>query len=81
MILDNVGGETEQWALGLLKSWEGAKYVTLVSPFLHNTDAMGLLDGTIRSGFSLHNKAIQVNKHLSLLTVLVNLLTQKRTGE
>jgi len=59
LILDNVGGETEQWAMGLLKSWEGAKYVTLVSPFLHNTDAMGLLDGTIRSGFSLHNKAIQ----------------------
>ncbi|XP_071776370.1 NAD(P)H oxidoreductase RTN4IP1, mitochondrial-like [Centroberyx gerrardi] len=59
VILDNVGGDTEQWALGLLKPWSGAKYVTLVTPFLLNTDSMGLLDGAIRSGFTLHNKALQ----------------------
>uniref|UniRef100_A0A668A2L4 NAD(P)H oxidoreductase RTN4IP1, mitochondrial n=1 Tax=Myripristis murdjan TaxID=586833 RepID=A0A668A2L4_9TELE len=59
VILDNVGGETEQWALSLLKPWSGAKYVTLVTPFLLNTDSMGLLDGIVRSGFTLHNKAIQ----------------------
>ncbi|XP_041832621.1 reticulon-4-interacting protein 1 homolog, mitochondrial-like isoform X2 [Melanotaenia boesemani] len=59
VILDNVGGDTEQWALGLLKPWSGAKYVTLVSPLLLNTDSMGLLDGTFHAGYTLHNKAIQ----------------------
>ncbi|XP_056150233.1 reticulon-4-interacting protein 1 homolog, mitochondrial-like [Lampris incognitus] len=59
VILDSVGGDTEQWALGLLKPWSGAKYVTLVTPLLLNTDSMGLLDGALRSGFTLHNKLIQ----------------------
>lgn len=59
VILDNVGGETEQWAMGLLKPWSGAKYVTLVTPLLFNTDSMGLLDGVCQAGFTLHNKAIQ----------------------
>ncbi|XP_072217759.1 reticulon-4-interacting protein 1 homolog, mitochondrial-like [Leuresthes tenuis] len=59
VILDNVGGDIEQWAMGLLKPWSGAKYVTLVSPLLLNTDSMGLLDGTFHAGFTLHNKAIQ----------------------
>ncbi|KAM9703941.1 reticulon-4-interacting protein 1 homolog, mitochondrial-like [Menidia menidia] len=59
VILDNVGGDSEQWAVGLLKPWSGAKYVTLVSPLLLNTDSMGLLDGAFHAGFALHNKAIQ----------------------
>ncbi|XP_075940293.1 NAD(P)H oxidoreductase RTN4IP1, mitochondrial-like [Anarhichas minor] len=59
VILDNVGGETEQWAMGLLKPWSGAKYVTLVTPLLLNTDSLGLLDGMFQAGFSLHSKAIQ----------------------
>ncbi|CAJ1077032.1 reticulon-4-interacting protein 1 homolog%2C mitochondrial-like [Xyrichtys novacula] len=59
VILDNVGGETEEWATHLLKTWSGAKYVTLVSPLLLSTDSMGLLDGTVHAGFTLHNKAIQ----------------------
>ncbi|XP_036941597.1 reticulon-4-interacting protein 1 homolog, mitochondrial-like [Acanthopagrus latus] len=59
MILDNVGGEMEQLAMGLLKPWSGAKYVTLVTPLLLNTDSMGLLDGTFHAGFTLHSKAIQ----------------------
>lgn len=58
VILDNVGGETEQWALGLLKPWSGAKYVTLVTPFLLNIDSMGLLEGAVYSGLNLHQKAI-----------------------
>ncbi|XP_017267501.1 reticulon-4-interacting protein 1 homolog, mitochondrial [Kryptolebias marmoratus] len=58
-ILDNVGGDTEQWASGLLKPWSGAKHVTLVSPLLLNTDSMGLLDGMFRALFSLHNRAFQ----------------------
>ncbi|KAK9531444.1 hypothetical protein VZT92_010870 [Zoarces viviparus] len=59
VILDNVGGETEQWAMGLLKPWSGAKYVTLVTPLLLNTDSLGLLDGMFQAGFSLQCKAIQ----------------------
>uniref|UniRef100_A0A8C6WSY1 NAD(P)H oxidoreductase RTN4IP1, mitochondrial n=1 Tax=Neogobius melanostomus TaxID=47308 RepID=A0A8C6WSY1_9GOBI len=59
MILDNVGGETEQWALDLLKPWSGSKYVTLVSPLLSSTDHSGLLSGSIQAGCTLHNKALQ----------------------
>lgn len=59
VILDNVGGDTEEWAMRLLKPWSGAKYVTLVSPLLLNTDSMGLLDGTLHAGLTLHNKAFQ----------------------
>uniref|UniRef100_A0A8C4Z767 Reticulon-4-interacting protein 1 homolog, mitochondrial-like n=1 Tax=Gadus morhua TaxID=8049 RepID=A0A8C4Z767_GADMO len=60
VVLDNVGGvDTERWALGLLRPWSGAKYVTLVSPLLHSTDAAGLVEGLGRSGCSLHSKALQ----------------------
>ncbi|KAG7239682.1 hypothetical protein INR49_028618 [Caranx melampygus] len=59
VILDNIGGDTEEWAMGLLKPWSGAKYITLVTPLLLNTDSMGLLDGTIHAGLTLHTKAIQ----------------------
>ncbi|XP_040920918.1 reticulon-4-interacting protein 1 homolog, mitochondrial-like [Toxotes jaculatrix] len=59
LILDSVGGDTEQWAVDLLKPWSGAKYITLVTPLLLNTDSMGLLDGTIHAGFTLQTKAIQ----------------------
>ncbi|XP_034755558.1 reticulon-4-interacting protein 1 homolog, mitochondrial-like isoform X1 [Etheostoma cragini] len=59
VILDGVGGETEQWTMGLLKPWSGAKYVTLVTPLLSNTDTMGLPGGMFQTGFALHSKAIQ----------------------
>lgn len=59
VILDNVGGDTEQWALALLKSWSGSKFVTLVSPLLSSTDHSGLLSGGIQAGCTLHNKALQ----------------------
>ncbi|XP_008287306.1 reticulon-4-interacting protein 1 homolog, mitochondrial-like [Stegastes partitus] len=59
VVFDGVGGDTEQYAMGLLKPWSGAKYVTLVTPLLLNTDSMGLLDGTLHAGFTLHSKAIQ----------------------
>ena len=62
MVLDNVGGNTEQWAVGLLKPWSGAKFVTLVSPFLMNTDSMALLAGAIRPGLTFHDKATQVSQ-------------------
>ncbi|XP_044025877.1 reticulon-4-interacting protein 1 homolog, mitochondrial-like [Siniperca chuatsi] len=59
VILDSVGGETEQWAMDMLKPWSGAKHVTLVTPLLLNTDSMGLLDGAFHAGLTLHSKAIQ----------------------
>lgn len=62
VILDGVGGDTEQWAMGLLKPWSGAKYVTLVTPLLDDTDSLGLLSGTFQAGLSLHNTAFQVNR-------------------
>lgn len=65
MIIDCVGGDTELWAMGLLKPWAGAKYVTLVTPLLHNTDSMGLLDGTFNAVFNLQSKAIQVNMSMN----------------
>ncbi|XP_020669008.3 NAD(P)H oxidoreductase RTN4IP1, mitochondrial [Pogona vitticeps] len=60
-ILDSVGGSTEQWAPSLLKKWSGAKYVTLVTPFLVNVDRLGVADGMLRSGLTIGAKTI---KHL-----------------
>lgn len=59
VILDNVGGDTEQWAPALLRPWSGSKYVTLVSPLLSSTDHSGLLSGGLQAGCTLHNKALQ----------------------
>ncbi|KAM9842807.1 NAD(P)H oxidoreductase RTN4IP1, mitochondrial isoform 2-T2 [Aulostomus maculatus] len=61
LILDNVGGDTERWALNLLKPWSGAKYVTLVTPFLQNTDTLGIADGMIQTAATMATKAV---KHL-----------------
>lgn len=68
--MDGVGGDTEQWAVGLLKPWSGAKYVTLVTPLLHDTDSLGLLNGAFQAGLSLHNTAFQVTtRRLGRFTV------------
>uniref|UniRef100_A0A4W6C019 Reticulon 4 interacting protein 1 n=1 Tax=Lates calcarifer TaxID=8187 RepID=A0A4W6C019_LATCA len=61
LILDNVGGDTERWALNLLKPWSGAKYVTLVTPFLQNTDRLGIADGMMQTAATVATKAL---KHL-----------------
>ncbi|XP_007574922.1 PREDICTED: reticulon-4-interacting protein 1, mitochondrial [Poecilia mexicana] len=61
LILDNIGGDTERWALGLLKPWAGAKYVTLVTPFLLNTDRLGIADGMLQTAATVATKTI---KHL-----------------
>lgn len=60
MILDNIGGDTEKWALDLLKPWNGAKYVTLVTPFLQNTDRLGLADGMMQTGVTVACKVLKV---------------------
>ncbi|CAG5866194.1 unnamed protein product [Menidia menidia] len=61
LILDNIGGDTERWALGLLKPWSGAKYVTLVTPFMQNTDLLGIADGMMQTAATVATKAL---KHL-----------------
>uniref|UniRef100_A0A673CPF8 NAD(P)H oxidoreductase RTN4IP1, mitochondrial n=1 Tax=Sphaeramia orbicularis TaxID=375764 RepID=A0A673CPF8_9TELE len=61
LILDNVGGDTERWALNLLKPWSGAKYITLVTPFLQNTDMLGIADGMMQTAATMTTKAV---KHL-----------------
>ncbi|KAM9354335.1 NAD(P)H oxidoreductase RTN4IP1, mitochondrial isoform 2-T2 [Pholidichthys leucotaenia] len=61
LILDNIGGDTERWALNLLKPWCGAKYVTLVTPFLQNTDRLGVADGMMKTAATVATKVI---KHL-----------------
>ncbi|XP_059839001.1 reticulon-4-interacting protein 1 homolog, mitochondrial [Hypanus sabinus] len=61
-ILDNLGGQTEQWALNLLKPWSGATYVTLVTPLMLNMDRLGVADGMFRSGATIGSKVL---KHLS----------------
>uniref|UniRef100_A0A8C5HUE9 NAD(P)H oxidoreductase RTN4IP1, mitochondrial n=1 Tax=Gouania willdenowi TaxID=441366 RepID=A0A8C5HUE9_GOUWI len=60
LILDNVGGDTERWALSLLKPWCGAKFVTLVTPFLQNTDQMGLADGMMKTFVTVASKALKI---------------------
>lgn len=62
LILDNIGGDTEHWALDLLKPWTGAKYVTLVTPFLQNTDRLGIADGMMQTAATMATKAL---KHLT----------------
>lgn len=61
LILDNVGGDTERWALDLLKPWTGAKYVTLVTPFLQNTDRLGIADGMMQTVATVATKALKVS--------------------
>ncbi|XP_029973123.1 NAD(P)H oxidoreductase RTN4IP1, mitochondrial isoform X2 [Salarias fasciatus] len=61
LILDNVGGDTERWALALLKPWSGAKYVTLVTPFLQNTDRLGLADGMMKTAVTVGSKALKIH--------------------
>ncbi|KAM4695227.1 NAD(P)H oxidoreductase RTN4IP1, mitochondrial [Discoglossus pictus] len=61
VILDNVGGTTENLALQFLKPWSGATFVTLVTPFLMNTDRLGIADGMVHTGVTLGSKVV---KHL-----------------
>uniref|UniRef100_A0A671VV52 NAD(P)H oxidoreductase RTN4IP1, mitochondrial n=1 Tax=Sparus aurata TaxID=8175 RepID=A0A671VV52_SPAAU len=61
LILDNIGGDTERWALSLLKPWSGAKYVTLITSFLQNTDRLGIADGMMQTAATMATKAL---KHL-----------------
>ncbi|XP_029350502.1 NAD(P)H oxidoreductase RTN4IP1, mitochondrial isoform X2 [Echeneis naucrates] len=59
LILDNVGGDTERWALTLLKPWSGAKYITLITPFLQNMDRLGIADGMMQTAATVATKALK----------------------
>uniref|UniRef100_A0A8C9QYI0 NAD(P)H oxidoreductase RTN4IP1, mitochondrial n=1 Tax=Scleropages formosus TaxID=113540 RepID=A0A8C9QYI0_SCLFO len=59
VVLDNVGGDTEDWAVTLLRPWAGAKYITLVTPFLLNLDKLGLAEGTVQTGLTAGSKALK----------------------
>ncbi|KAM8914626.1 NAD(P)H oxidoreductase RTN4IP1, mitochondrial isoform 2-T2 [Spinachia spinachia] len=61
LILDNVGGDTERWAFNLLKPWCGAKFVTLITPFLQNINSLGIADGMMQSAATVATKTL---KHL-----------------
>uniref|UniRef100_A0A3Q2P3T0 Reticulon 4 interacting protein 1 n=1 Tax=Fundulus heteroclitus TaxID=8078 RepID=A0A3Q2P3T0_FUNHE len=50
-----------RWALGLLKPWTRAKYMTLLTPFLLNTDQMSIADSMLQTAATVATKAI---KHL-----------------
>ncbi|KAJ7341806.1 hypothetical protein JRQ81_007074 [Phrynocephalus forsythii] len=58
-ILDSIGGSTEGWAPGLLNKWSGAKYITLVTPFLVNIDRLGVADGMIRNAMTFGAKSLK----------------------
>lgn len=45
----------------LLKPWSGAKYVTLVTPFMQNTDRLGVADGMMQSAATAASKALKVS--------------------
>ncbi|KAM3930815.1 NAD(P)H oxidoreductase RTN4IP1, mitochondrial [Leptodactylus fuscus] len=59
VILDNVGGTSEELALQYLKPWSGATFVTLVTPFLYNNDRLGIADGMMRTGVTLASKVMK----------------------
>uniref|UniRef100_A0A2I3GCD6 Enoyl reductase (ER) domain-containing protein n=1 Tax=Nomascus leucogenys TaxID=61853 RepID=A0A2I3GCD6_NOMLE len=58
-ILDNVGRSTETWAPNFLNKWSGATCVTLVSPFLLNTDRLGIADGMLQAGVTVGLKSLK----------------------
>ncbi|XP_068135526.1 reticulon-4-interacting protein 1, mitochondrial [Hyperolius riggenbachi] len=59
VVLDNVGGTSEDLALQLLKPWAGAAYCTLITPLLYNTDRLGIADGMMRTGITFGSKVIK----------------------
>jgi NADPH:quinone reductase-like Zn-dependent oxidoreductase len=65
LILDAVGGDTALHCIGLLKP--GAMYVSIVVPFLRNTDELGVLRGTCKTSMQMAQlacKALWQRKHL-----------------
>ncbi|BFZ10254.1 hypothetical protein BsWGS_13293 [Bradybaena similaris] len=51
-ILDNLGGKDKDNALPFLKTWQKAKLITLIHPFLGNLDKLGVVPGLLRTAVS-----------------------------
>ncbi|KAK7487754.1 hypothetical protein BaRGS_00021021 [Batillaria attramentaria] len=52
-VFDAVGGPTADDSFDLLKKWTNAKLVTIVHPFLQNTDSFGVVPGMGRAVIAL----------------------------
>ncbi|XP_045196700.2 reticulon-4-interacting protein 1 homolog, mitochondrial-like [Mercenaria mercenaria] len=59
VVLDPLGGETPSFTLDVLRSWTGAKYVSLVMPVLPAMDKLGLIGGLAQSVADLNFMAIK----------------------
>ena len=57
VILDSVGGQTEDYSIGLLKKTGNAKYISLQAPIAADTDSLGLLQGGLSAGWQMLQKA------------------------
>ncbi len=60
VILDSVGGQTEDYSVGLLKNSKDARYVSLRSPLMVETDSMGLLRGGVSAGMKMFQKSVKL---------------------
>lgn len=60
VVLDPLGGDTPSFTLDVMKSWTGAKYVSLVMPVLPSTDKLGLIGGLAQSVVDFNFSAIKV---------------------
>ncbi|XP_046365433.2 reticulon-4-interacting protein 1 homolog, mitochondrial-like [Haliotis rufescens] len=53
VVLDTLGGETPNFSLDLLTKYKNAKYISLVTPFLRNADAYGLVKGSVKTAVDI----------------------------
>lgn len=59
IVLDPLGGKTPSFTLDGMKSWTGAKYVSLVMPVLPATDKLGLIGGLAQSLADFNLQAVK----------------------
>ncbi|XP_072034513.1 reticulon-4-interacting protein 1 homolog, mitochondrial-like [Amphiura filiformis] len=60
VIVDGVGGQTEEYSLGLLKHSSDAKYLSLRSPIMLETDSLGLVRGGVSAGLQMIQKSVKL---------------------
>ena len=60
VILDSVGGRTEDYSVGLLKDSGDARYVSLRSPIFAEIDSQGLLFGGVSAGAQMFGKVLKL---------------------
>ncbi|XP_077977287.1 NAD(P)H oxidoreductase RTN4IP1, mitochondrial-like [Glandiceps talaboti] len=59
MVVDTLGGTTQQHSMEILKKWSNANYVTVVSSLLKDTDQYGLVPGLASAGLSMATNTIK----------------------